>query len=103
MLKYDINAIVAIEEVTGMSIVQIFAEPGSLERMSLLRKIYWAGRTRENPKLTLSGAGDELQDLIGKGKTMAMVVEEITEALMATGIFPNKTEGEPEGNPTSPA
>jgi hypothetical protein len=103
MLKYDINAIVAIEEVTGgMTLVQIFAEPSSLERMSLLRKLYWAGRTRENPKLTLSGAGDELQDLIGKGKTIAMVVEDITKALMATGIFPDKPE-EAEGNPTSPA
>lgn len=102
MLKYDINAIVVIEEVTGMSIVQIFANPEQLERLSLLRKLYWAGRLHEDGKLTLSGAGDELQKLVHRGKPLATVMEDITKALMATGIFPDKPE-EAEGNPTSPA
>lgn len=102
MLKYDINSICALEGISGKTIVEIFSDTKALEAVSLQRKLYWAGRLHEDDKLTLSGAGDELQKLVHGGKPLAAVMEDITKALMATGIFPDKPE-EPEGNPTSPA
>lgn len=91
MLKYDINALCMVEEVAGMSIVRIFADTGNLEKLSMIRKLYWAGQSHENPKLTLSEAGEALQAELQR-RTMGEVVEEITEAMMATGIFPKEGE-----------
>lgn len=104
-VKYDINAVCVVEEITGMSIVQLFTDQTNIEKISIVRKLYYAGRMSDDKKLTLYGAGLELQELIGAGESLAVVVEKITEGLMSTGIFPKPGDeaGEPEGNPTSPA
>jgi hypothetical protein len=104
-VKYDINAVCVIEEMTGMSIVRLFTDQSNIERISIVRKLYYAGRMADDKKLTLYAAGLELQELIGAGESLVDVVEKITEGLMSTGIFPKPGDeaGEPEGNPTSPA
>lgn len=106
MLKYDINAISTIEDITGKSIVDIFSRQTELQKISIQRTLFWAGMLHSSPNLTFQEAGKIMFDQIKGGKSYAKIVEEISKAMVETGIFP---EPEPEdekgesGNEPGPA
>lgn len=53
-LRFDFNAIAALEEATGKTISEIGDNPGARE----IRAMLWAGLLHELPKLTINQAGD---------------------------------------------
>jgi hypothetical protein len=94
MLKYDINALAMVEEVSGKSLIELVSTPAALERISTVRLLYWAGCLHESPKMALSQAGEAMQNRIADGVGLPEITEEICKAIDASGIFPTPEENE---------
>lgn len=100
-LRYDANALVAVEEVLGRPLQEII--PPDEDRASRqvgfreMRVLLWAGLLHEDPKLTLLQAG-ELLDL----QRMTDIMAKVNEAIAAA--FPEAAAVEDsEKNGTAPA
>ena len=91
-LKFDINAFVLVEQITGLSIPQIMENESNLEKVSVLRALYWAARTHENPKISLAEAGREMQEELNNGSDMLQLGEAISKSILDSGIIPSAEE-----------
>lgn len=97
-LRFDANALVALEEVLGRTIQEII--PTEADRAARevgfreMRALLWAGLLHDDPQITLTEAG-KLLDLDRMGDIMGKVNEAIAAA------FP-QPEGEPSKNGTAP-
>jgi hypothetical protein len=82
-LRFDANALVAVEEVLGRPLQEIIPpDEGRASRQvgfREMRALLWAGLLHEDPQLTLQQAG-ELLDLKQMNDIMAKVNEAITAA-----------------------
>lgn len=104
MLKYNINAFVVAEEVLGRSVAEIATSIAVAPKVTTIRALYWAGKLHENSKLKLSEAGEEMQNRVANGETLADMVGEICTAIEASGLFPKDEEQEEASDPqNSPA
>lgn len=96
-LRFDINAMAALEEVTGeKSFLTIVNNKEKMASFRMLRALYWAGT---DTKASLEEAGEKLSEELKKGKTLLQVIGEITEAL--NDSFPIPSGGEAENPPKS--
>lgn len=102
-LKFDINALAAIEDLTGegvLGVVTKLEEAMNDPRkpiFSPLKKLFWAGSLAEFPSLKLYEAGEKMQQAIAEHeKGLEGVSTAISEAIFACGLF-NKNEAATEG------
>ncbi len=92
-LRYDINALVDLEAVTGLNLAQRVAI--HLVNLGAIRAFLWAGLKAEDPKLTLAEAGALLQGVVARGGNLAEVTTKMREALQEAGF------AAPDGAPAS--
>ena len=90
-LKYDINSMIAFEESTGESFLNIANNKEKMMSFKTLRALYWAGT---NPKASLEEAGVKLSEELKNGKTLLQLIDDITEALKDSFLI--SPEGEKE-------
>lgn len=105
-LKFDINAFVLVEQITGMSIPQLISDESNMERLTVIRALYWAGRIHENSKISLTEAGREMQELVSGGTDMMAISEALSKAIIESGIIPGLEEVEEleaENPPAAPS
>lgn len=91
-LKYDINAFSMIEQMTGLSINDLISNEKNLEKISILRSLYWGGRIHESEKLSLTDAGNEIQKRLQSGETLVDIIEAVSKAIIHSGIIPSPDE-----------
>ena len=91
-LKFDINAYSMIEQVTGFSINELIGSEKNMEKISNLRALYWGGRIYENEKMSMTEAGREIQGRLNSGESLGDIVEAISEAIVSSGLIPNKED-----------
>lgn len=89
-LKFDINAYSMIEQVTGFSINELIGSEKNMEKISNLRALYWGGRIHDNEKMSMTEAGREIQERLNSGESLGDIVEAISEAIVSSGLIPNK-------------
>lgn len=82
-LEYTVNAMAALEEKTGKGIGDITA----LGEFSSLRSLFWAGLINKHKNITLTDAGDIVQQFINDGNTFEDLSKMVTEALRQAGFF----------------
>lgn len=105
-LKFDINAFVLVEQVTGLSISQLIEDEKNMSRISTLRALFWAARIHETPELSLAEAGKEMQEALQNGQGIIELSEAISKAILDSGIIPSAEEVEelePENPPAAPS
>ena len=92
-LRYDLNALVDIEEATGKDFSVIL----NAKRLSFkeIRAVLWGGLRREDPSLTLEQVGAMLD-----GRNLMYARGRMIEAINAS--MPDPTTGEPK-NEESPS
>lgn len=83
-LRYDLNALIEVEERTGISLLQSFSP--QMLRVKEIRTFLWAGLIHEDPDLTPERVGA----LVSPG-AIGELTQKLHEAL--TGAMP-KSEGE---------
>lgn len=91
-LKFDINAFCVVEQITGYSIPEIISNEQLLQKITLMRALFYGARLHENPKMSLADAGCELQEALSTGVDYAEVAEAISEAIIKSGIMPDSSE-----------
>lgn len=92
-LRFDINAMVAFEDATGILFLNIANNREKMTSFRLLRALYWAGT---DPKASLEEAGEKLSEELKKGKTLLQVIDDITTALNDSFLV---SSGGEAGNP----
>lgn len=78
-LRYDMNALAAIEETLNISLDQLEAVAN---RITTLRALLWAGLLHEEPTLTLRdvGAWVDMEDIQAVGEKITHALEEVFAA-----------------------
>lgn len=92
-LHYDINSMVAFEEVMGDSLVSLIQDKDRMSSFKTLRALYWAGT---DTKASLEEAGKKMMDDIANGQTFMDISEAIGNALQESGILGDRTENPPK-------
>jgi len=85
-LRYSLNALADIEEKAGLGISVLFSE----QRMGfhVIRLLLWGGLKHADPGLTVSRAGQMIEQLKVEGNTLEEVVGWIMKAIEESGIMP---------------
>lgn len=81
-LKYSVNAMCAVEEISG----------GSLDKLmdmqfSACRLLLWGALNAYHPEITLTLAGELIGKYLLEGGTLEMLVDKCAEALSQAGFF----------------
>lgn len=92
-LRYNINALADLEEITGLNIGEIALSGGMSIR--IMRALLWAGLRHESKDLTLREAGNLLQKFMDNKGDFNELGEKILEAMKASGLITE--DKEPEG------
>ena len=92
-LHYDINSMVAFEEVMGDSLVSLIQDKAKMASFKTLRALYWAGT---DIKASLEEAGEKMMDDIANGQSFADISEAIIKALQESGILGESAENPPK-------
>lgn len=79
-LRFDMNALVELEDATGMPVPKLALSFGDPEQMSykLLRSMFWAGLLHHHPDVTVEEAGRIMSEI-----DLLEVIEKISEAFAA--------------------
>jgi hypothetical protein len=94
--KFDINSIIAFEDVIGESLIKISSKPEMLVSFKALRALYWAGT---DPKASLEDAGNRLNEELKNGKTLFELIDEMKKALDESCLIPEaEKQNPPETN-----
>lgn len=103
-LRFSVDALCALEEVSGRGIVALSTELSDMDRVSLtlLRKVVWAGLREHHPDIDMKSAGELIVEAGGLAAMMGVVGTALSRA------FPQGPEdGErplvPGQNGTGPA
>lgn len=88
-LKFTINAYDLLEKVEGKPLGKIVAGISSEQYVGTAKRLIWAGKLHEFPKMTPAEAGDLLQNELDSGKRFDEVIEEIVVAIRDSNLFPN--------------
>lgn len=94
-LKYDFNAMCAIEEKTGKGIQTLINENVAI--FSLCRLLIWAGLRHLNPSLGIDIVGSWIHEEFKKGVGIEDFAVLYSKALMESGLFERQNENEPVG------
>lgn len=81
-LEYTVNSVCDLEEVTGKSILEVFAMP----EFSSIRSLLWCGLIANIPGLTIIKAGNILQEWL-KTRTIQELVASLGEAIDLAGFI----------------
>jgi hypothetical protein len=93
-LRFDINALIDIENVSGgKSIQQVLGNMG----IGTIRLLMWAGLKHDDRRLTQEKTGELLQEHLDAGGDIVSLVDILTEAMDVSGVF-----GKPSGNGGAP-
>lgn len=99
-LKFDINAFVMIEEMSGgKPLVEILSDELAMTKLTTLRLFVWAGLLHENEKLTLKQAGVLLQEYLQAGAKLADLGMVISKAVEESGLIEKQPEQAEDSNP----
>jgi hypothetical protein len=97
-LRFDINAIADLEEVTGTSVQQLM--DAKKIGFRIIRAMVWAGLKHEDSMLSLNDAGELVQKCIEGGGSMNVIMEKVTKSIIASGLF-GGTKGNPQAGETA--
>lgn len=102
-LKFDINALVMVEEMSGgKPLTTILSDESSMMKITTLRLLVWAGLLYENEKLTVRQAGEKLQEFLSSGKKFADIGKIVSDAISDSGLIDKAAnESQEPGNPQS--
>ena len=94
-LRFDINSLAELEEVTGTSLFTLFSQ----EQMGIrfLRTFIWGGLRWEDRALTLQQVGDLIQEYLERGGSLAELAQSMTKALELSGLTTSTTSPLTEG------
>lgn len=94
-LKYDFNAICAIEELAGVGFDELIANKKGVH--TSIRYMLWGGLLKFNRDITVTKVGEIIEDLRKNGKDFADIVKMIFDALVKSGFITEpKQENENE-------
>ncbi len=83
-LRFDFNSLADAEHVTGAGIGAMLSGELGLRGY---RALLWAGLKGEDRRLTVNAVGDLIQGRIDNGGTLEEIIEALTHALEASGVF----------------
>lgn len=86
-LKFTINAYDLLEKVEGKPLGKIVEGISSEQYIGTAKRLIWAGKLHEFPKMTPAEAGDLLQNELDNGKRFDEVIEEIIVAIKDSNLF----------------
>jgi len=86
-LKYDINALALLEDITGKSISNVLQENMGI---STLRNLFYVGLKRNHKDITVEQVGDIMQDYIDEHKSVERLSALITEAFEKSNLATEK-------------
>lgn len=99
-LKFDINAFVMIEEMSGgVPLVEILSDEKAMTKLTTLRLFVWAGLLHSNEKLTFKDAGIAFQKALESGVKLADIGNMISKAVEESGLIEKQVATEEAGNP----
>lgn len=82
-LKYTVNGMADLEEVTGRP----FSDIMTSGEFSAVRALFYAGLSDTNPKLTLRGAGAVLEAYLAEGHGLEDAFELVNKATEQAGFL----------------
>jgi len=96
-IKFDFNAICAMEEIAGKPLQEIMSKGNT--GFNTIRMMLWAGLRHENKMMTMDRVGEMIQGLLESGKKLEDVMIKVMEALEKSGIINafEEKEGTDEG------
>ena len=86
-LKYDINALALLEDITGSSISNALQENMGI---AMLRNLFYVGLKRNHKDITVEQVGDIMQDYIDEHKSVERLSALITEAFEKSNLATEK-------------
>lgn len=86
-LKYTVNAVADLEELTKRPLTDIF----KAGEFSAMRALFWAGLIESVPRLTLKGAGNILTAYLEEGHSLNEVFELVNQATEQAGFLQAQT------------
>lgn len=91
-LRYDFNAICAMEEKMGKGIHAIMQEDSA--GLNVIRMLVWAGLRHSVPGIKIDIVGTWIFEEIKNNKNLEEISQKCIEALMQSGILGKTKEGE---------
>ena len=89
-LELDYNAICDIEAVLGMSVVLVFSDLKNVG-FNTTRAMLWGALKTKNPQIDISRTGTLLGEYLKSGKDQTYILNKLTEAINASGLFAKNT------------
>lgn len=96
-LRFDVNAIAGVEEAMNCNIGVLFKE--DRVGFSVLRALLCYGLRWQDRALTVEKVGTLMQNAFEGGVTIEQLMEPISKAIEAAGIFPKTAEPKEGGDP----
>ena len=93
-LRYTVNSLCQLEEMTGMSLERLLKTG-----FSSVRGLLWCGLQYQMNHLTLEEAGNLLQQHLEKGGTLEKIAQAVCTALEDAGFFHPGEAGNPPPSP----
>lgn len=84
-IKYDVNSICLLEEKTGKGLMGLLNENNM--GFNIIRLLLWAGLRHKQQHLTPEITGQWIQNYLIQKKSLANLMEKITEALKESGVL----------------
>jgi len=102
-IRFDMNALSDLEGALGKSVADILGGDGRSLGFSAIRALVWAGLRHEDRGLTLERVGTMIQQSIEGGMTLAGVLEKVSEAIAACGVFASEKASDTASDPPTTA
>ena len=87
LLRYDINALILLEDITGQSITNALNEDMGIK---MLRNLLYVGLKRNHKEITIEGVGDLIQEYLDADGDMEKLSELITVAFSESNLTSKK-------------
>jgi|PlaIllAssembly_1097288.scaffolds.fasta_scaffold380188_2 hypothetical protein len=87
LLRYDINALILLEEITGQSITNALKEDMGIK---MLRNLLYVGLKRNHKEITLESVGDLIEEYLDADGDMEKLSELITVAFSKSSLTSKK-------------
>lgn len=87
ILKYDINALALLEDITGKAISSAMSEEMGIKT---LRNLFYVGLKRNHKDITIEETGDLIQEYLDEHKDIEKLSELITKAFTESNLTAGK-------------
>lgn len=101
-LKFTINAYDLLEKIEGKPLGKIVEAISSEQYVGTVKRLLWAGKLHEFPKMTLTEAGDLFQSELDNGKGHDGIIAEIIDAIKDSNVFPDSGSDDEAGASENP-